>query len=129
MLRLMGLPHVTRFPKVTVTRYEDRFELLFHGAEHSSCIDIDLRYVEDAADLETTELRLLAASRNSAMRSSAVHPSTGERGRNLTLPAPPEVFGRFTGSTRRAEAAPLPQLTNPCGFRTNFLLAPLSKSL
>jgi hypothetical protein len=60
MLRLMGLPHVARFPKATVTRHEDRFQVLFHGAEHSRRVDIDLRYIEDAADLEATELRLLA---------------------------------------------------------------------
>lgn len=60
MLRLMGLPHVGRFPKTTVTRHEDRFEILFHGAKHSRRLDIDLRYVEDEADLEVTELRVLA---------------------------------------------------------------------
>jgi hypothetical protein len=60
MLRLMGLPHVGRFPKATVTRQEDRFQVLFHGGEQSRRVDIDLRYIEDAADLEATELRLLA---------------------------------------------------------------------
>ncbi len=60
MLRLMGLPHVARFPKATVTHHEDRFQVLFHGGEHSRRVDIDLRYIEDAADLEATELRLLA---------------------------------------------------------------------
>lgn len=60
MLRLMGLPHVARFPKATVTRHEDRFQVLFHGGEYNRRIDIDLRYIEDSADLEATELRLLA---------------------------------------------------------------------
>ena len=60
MLRLMGLPPAARFPKATVTLYDDRFELLFHGREDSRRVDVDLRYVEDAGDLETTELRLLA---------------------------------------------------------------------
>ncbi len=60
MLRLMGLPHVARFPKATVTRREDCFQLLFHGGEHSRRVDVDLRYLEDADDLEMTELRLLA---------------------------------------------------------------------
>ncbi len=60
MLRLMGLPHVGRFPKATVTRHGDRFQVLFHGGEHSRRVDIDLQYMEDAADLEATELRLLA---------------------------------------------------------------------
>jgi hypothetical protein len=60
MLRLMGLPHVARFPKATVIRQEDCFQLLFHGGEHSTRVDIDLRYLNDADDLEATELRLLA---------------------------------------------------------------------
>jgi hypothetical protein len=59
MLRLMGLPHPARFPKATVTRREDCFQLLFHGAEHSTRVDVDVRYV-NADDLEMTELRLLA---------------------------------------------------------------------
>jgi hypothetical protein len=60
MLRLTGLPHVARFPKATVTRQEDCFQILFHGGEHSRRVDVDLRYLEDADDLEVTELRLLA---------------------------------------------------------------------
>ncbi len=61
MLRLMGLPQVARFPKATVTRLEDCFQLLFQGGEHSRRVDVDLRYLEDADDLELTELRLLAS--------------------------------------------------------------------
>jgi hypothetical protein len=60
MLRLMGLPHVARFPKATVTRQEECFQVLFHGYEHSRRVDIDLRYLEQTDDLEATELRLLA---------------------------------------------------------------------
>jgi hypothetical protein len=60
MLRLMGLPHVARFPKATVTRQEDCFQLLFHGGEHSRRVDVDLRYLDDTDDLEMTELQLLA---------------------------------------------------------------------
>ena len=60
MLRLMGLPHVARFPKATVTRREDCFQLLFHGEEYSRRVDVDLRYLDDTDDLETTELQLLA---------------------------------------------------------------------
>jgi hypothetical protein len=60
MLRLMGLPHVARFPRATVTRRRDCFQLLFHGDEHSRRVDVDLRYLDDADDLEMTELRLLA---------------------------------------------------------------------
>ena len=60
VLRLMGLPHVARFPRATVTRHRDCFELLFYGDEHSRRVDVDLRYLDDADDLEATELRLLA---------------------------------------------------------------------
>jgi circadian clock protein KaiC len=60
MLRLMGLPHVARFPRATVTRHRDCFQLLFDGDEHSRRVDVDLRYIDDADDLEATELRLLA---------------------------------------------------------------------
>ncbi len=60
MLRLMGLPHVARFPKATVVREEDCFQLLFHGGEHSRRVDVDLRYLAETDDLEETELRLLA---------------------------------------------------------------------
>lgn len=60
MLRLMGLPHVARFPRATVTRHRDCFQLLFHGDEHSRRVDVDLRYFDDTDDLEMTELRLLA---------------------------------------------------------------------
>jgi hypothetical protein len=56
----MGLPHLARFPKATVTRQEDCFQLLFHGGEQSTRVDVDLRYLDDADDLEMTELRLLA---------------------------------------------------------------------
>ena len=54
-----GLPHVARYPKATVTRQEDCFQLLFHGDEHSTRVDVDLRYM-NGDDLEMTELRLLA---------------------------------------------------------------------
>lgn len=60
MLRLMGLPHVARFPRATVTRHEGCFQVLFHGDEYSRRVDIDSRYLGDADDLEETELRLLA---------------------------------------------------------------------
>ena len=60
MLRLMGLPHVARFPKAIVTREEASFQLVFHGEEHSRRVDVEFRYMDDADDLEATELRLLA---------------------------------------------------------------------
>jgi hypothetical protein len=61
MLRLMGLPHVARFPSATVTRHPDCFQLLFHGDEDSRRVEVDLRYIDDADDLEMVELRLLAS--------------------------------------------------------------------
>jgi hypothetical protein len=60
MLRLMGLPQVARFPRATVTREKDCFQILFHGGEHSRRVDVDFRYLDYADDLEMTELRLLA---------------------------------------------------------------------
>jgi hypothetical protein len=61
MLRLMGLPHVARCPRATVTLHPDYFELLFHGDEDSRRVEVDLRYLDDADDLEGVELRLLAS--------------------------------------------------------------------
>ena len=60
MLRLMGLPHVARFPRAAVTLPEGSFQILFYGDEYSRRVDIDARYLEHAEDLEETELRLLA---------------------------------------------------------------------
>jgi hypothetical protein len=60
MLRLTGLPNVARFPKVTVQRRPDRFELLFHGGEHTSLVEVDFRYLGEIEDLEASELDLLA---------------------------------------------------------------------
>ena len=56
----MGLPHVARFPRATVTLQRDHFELLFHGDQDSRRIDVDLRFIDDSDDLEAEELRLLA---------------------------------------------------------------------
>jgi hypothetical protein len=60
MLRLMGLPNVARFPKARVQRRTGRFELLFHGHEHSTWLDVDFRYLGQVDDLEAVELDLLA---------------------------------------------------------------------
>jgi hypothetical protein len=81
MLRLTGLPHVARFPKATVTRREDRFQLLFHGGEYSRRVDVDLQYLEDADDLEMTELRLLARLQQLGYEvERRSHPSEGGAG-------------------------------------------------
>jgi hypothetical protein len=60
MLRLMGLPHVARFPKATVQRRTDRFELVFHGGEHTTLVEVAFRYLGEIDDLESAELGLLA---------------------------------------------------------------------
>jgi hypothetical protein len=60
MLRLMGLPSVGRFPKATVQRRPGRFELEFHGGEHTRFVDVDFRYLGEVEDYESVELDLLA---------------------------------------------------------------------
>jgi hypothetical protein len=60
MLRLTGLPNVARFPKATVQRRADRFELLFHGGEHTTLVEVAFRYLGEIDDLESAELGLLA---------------------------------------------------------------------
>ena len=60
MLRLMGLPNVARFPKATVQRRPGRFELEFHGGEHTRYVDVEFRYLGAIEDLESVELDLLA---------------------------------------------------------------------
>jgi hypothetical protein len=80
MLRLIGLPHVARFPRATVTRHQDCFQLLFHGDEHSRRVDVDLRYMDDADDLEETELRLLARLQELGYEVERGSPSEGGAG-------------------------------------------------
>jgi hypothetical protein len=60
MLRLVGLPSTTRYPRVTVSRAGTAFELRFHGPEHETRRDVDLRTLGEIEDLESTELQLLA---------------------------------------------------------------------
>jgi hypothetical protein len=57
MLRLVGLPSTTRYPRVTVSRAGTAFELRFHGPEHETRRDVDLRALGEIEDLE---LQLLA---------------------------------------------------------------------
>jgi hypothetical protein len=80
MLRLMGLPHVARFPKATVTREEDCFQLLFRGEEHSRRVDVDLRYLDDAATWRPRSSGCSLACRNWGTRSSAALPLPPEGG-------------------------------------------------
>jgi hypothetical protein len=60
MLRLTGLPNVGRFPKATVQRREDHFELLFHGGDDATRVDVAFRHLGEIDDLEFAELDLLA---------------------------------------------------------------------
>jgi hypothetical protein len=49
MFRLVGLPHVARYPEATVTREDEKLVIHFGGLEH-----------EQVEDEEAAELRLLA---------------------------------------------------------------------
>ena len=60
MLRLMGLPALTRCPKATVRRGEGRIELRFLGPECDEGLDVDLGLLGAGQDPEAAELRLLA---------------------------------------------------------------------
>ncbi|MEA2289691.1 MAG: hypothetical protein QOD55_1688 [Solirubrobacteraceae bacterium] len=59
VIRLTGLPAVTRCPHVVVTGHEDRIEIVFSGAGHVVEMDVDHRFL-GGADPEAEELRLLA---------------------------------------------------------------------
>lgn len=58
MLRLMGLPHVARYPEATVTRNTDHLQIVFGGLGQEQTMSVPLRYV--GGDEEEAELRLLA---------------------------------------------------------------------
>ncbi len=58
MFRLTGLPHVGRYPEASVTRRDDRLEILFGGLGREQTMSVPLRYV--GGDGEEAELRLLA---------------------------------------------------------------------
>lgn len=59
MLRLTGLPAVARFPRATVRRGREGFELGFHGDGTSTRIAVDRRYLGPDDDPESVELALL----------------------------------------------------------------------
>jgi hypothetical protein len=59
MLRLMGLPHVARYPEATVVREEEKILIRFGGLDDEQFMSVPLKYV-DAEDEEAAELRLLA---------------------------------------------------------------------
>jgi hypothetical protein len=59
MIRLTGLPAPSRCPDATVTRGDDRIEIVFSGPHHEVRMDVEHRFLGDA-DPEAEELRLLA---------------------------------------------------------------------
>jgi hypothetical protein len=60
MIRLMGLPALSRCPDVTVSRDDDGIAIVFSGAGSEIRMDVEWRFLGDA-DPEGEELRLLAA--------------------------------------------------------------------
>jgi hypothetical protein len=58
-LRLMGLPHVARYPEAVVSREGESIELRFGGLGDEQTMSVPLEYV-GAEDEEAAELRLLA---------------------------------------------------------------------
>jgi hypothetical protein len=59
MIRLTGLPALSRCPDVTVSGLADRIEVVFSGPSHQVVMDVAHRLL-DGADPEEEELRLLA---------------------------------------------------------------------
>jgi hypothetical protein len=59
MLRLMGLPNVSRFPEATVTRDEEAVLIRFGGLAEEYLMSVPLKYI-GAEDEEAAEIRLLA---------------------------------------------------------------------
>ncbi len=60
MLRLMGLPALSRCPQATVRRSGAGIELRFLGPDCDEGLDVDLRLLGPDEDSEVAELRLLA---------------------------------------------------------------------
>ncbi|HSK99458.1 MAG TPA: hypothetical protein VK869_03895 [Rubrobacteraceae bacterium] len=58
MLRLMGLPHVARYPEAVVRRGGEKLEIRFGGLGPEQTMGVPLKYV--GGDEEEAELRLLA---------------------------------------------------------------------
>lgn len=58
ILRLMGLPNVTRYPEAAVARDEASVLIRFSGPHGQQKMSVPLKYV--GGDAETAELRLLA---------------------------------------------------------------------
>jgi hypothetical protein len=58
MLRLMGLPHVARYPEAAVTREDEHLAIRFGGLGREQTMSVPFKYV--GGDKEEAELRLLA---------------------------------------------------------------------
>lgn len=72
MLRLMGLPHVARYPEATVTRNADHLRIVFGGLGREQTMSLPLGYV--GGDEEEAELRLLAQLQQIGYRVERVPP-------------------------------------------------------
>jgi hypothetical protein len=75
MLRLVGLPHVARYPEATVTRRQDHVEIRFGGLGREQVMSVPLKYV--GGDGEEAELRLLAQLQQIGYRVKRVSPQLG----------------------------------------------------
>lgn len=60
MLRLMGLPHASRWPRATVSASREEIDIVFSGAEGEQTINIQTGVLGGVEDLESFELHLLA---------------------------------------------------------------------
>jgi hypothetical protein len=60
VLRLVGLPHVARYPGAVVQLREDAVQILFHGPDRTTRIDVPLHRIGAGEDLESIELGVLA---------------------------------------------------------------------
>jgi hypothetical protein len=58
MLRLMGLPHVARYPEAVVRRDGEHVRIRFGGSGPEQTVGVPLKYV--GGDDEAAELRLLS---------------------------------------------------------------------
>ena len=72
MLRLMGLPHVARYPEATVARKDEHVEIRFGGLDREQTMSVPLKYV--GGDGESAELRLLAQLQEIGYRVERVPP-------------------------------------------------------
>ena len=73
MIRLTGLPALSRCPDVAVGRGDDRIDIVFSGPAHEVRMDVEHRFLGDA-DPEEEELRLLARLGEMGYRVTRVEP-------------------------------------------------------